>query len=389
MAGRRSRFAFVVLQAATATALVIAGTLLLTSYWRLNHVNLGFDGKDVLAAEIQLAGNQWADNLRDARFQEELIRRVRTLPGVTDAGLASTIPFFGWEGSRGFTRSPGQPRIWGAERFVDARYFPVLGLRLLRGRLFTDLDTRSSEPVAVISESFASRLYPGEDPIDQRIYLGIDEPVPVRIVGIVNDARYKSQAQDPLPDMYRPQAQVRQPRICVLLRTSGDREAVVAALRRTVHQIDPTVPVLKIATIHQILADSHAGRRFYTGTAVLFGVLALVLTAAGLIAVVARSISERRRELAIRAAVGASAGRLVAEVVHRGLAPVILGVPVGLAAAWLGGRILEGFLFGVTLHSPPIYLGAAVFMLLVGALACVFPARQAGRVAPATELKSN
>ena len=389
VAGRRSRFAFVALQAATATALVIAGTLLLTSYWRLNHVNLGFDGKDVLAAEIQLAGEQWAANLRDARFQEELIRRVRALPGVTDAALASTIPFFGWDGSRQFTRSPGQPRMWGAERYVDARYFSVLGLRLLRGRLFTDLDNLSSEPVAVISESFASRLYPGGDPIDQRIYLGIDQPVPVRIVGIVSDARYKSQAQDPVPDMYRPQAQVRQPRICVLLRTYGDRGNVAAALRRVVHEIDPTVPVLKMATIDQILADSHAGRRFYTSTAVIFGILALVLTAAGLIAVVARSISERRRELAIRAAVGASGGRLVTEVVSRGLAPVIMGVPIGLATAWLGGRVLAGFLFGVTLHSPPVYLGAAVSVLFVGAFACLFPARQAGRVAPATELKGS
>ncbi len=389
VAGRRSRFAFVALQSATATVLVIAGTLLLTSYWRLNHVNLGFDGKDVLAAEIQLTGEQWAGNLRDARFQEELIRRVRALPGVTKAGLTSTIPFFGWEGARAFRRSPERQWIWGAERYVDATYFSILGLSLLRGRLFTDLDNQSSEPVAVVSNSFADRLYPGEDPIDQKIYLGIDEPVPVRIVGIVNDARYRSQVQDPLPDMYRPQAQVRQPRLCVLVRTSGNRENVAAALRRAVHEIDPTVPVLNIATIDQILADSNAGRLFYTSTAVIFGVLALVLTATGLIAVVTRSISERRRELAIRAAVGASGGRLVAEVVHRGLAPVIVGVPIGLAAAWLGGRILEGFLFGVTLHSPALYLGAALFMVLVGALACLFPARQAGRVSPATELKGS
>ena len=389
VAGRRSRFAFVALQATTATALVIAATLLLTSYWRLYHVDLGFDGKDVLAAEIQLAGDQWAANLRDGRFQRELIRHVRELPGVTDAGLASTIPFFGWDGSRGFRRSPDQPRIWGAERDVDARYFSVLGLRLLRGRLFTDLDTQSSEPVAVVSESFARRLYPGEDPIDQRIYLGIDQPIPVRIVGIVNDARYKSQAQDPLPDMYRPQAQVRQPRICVLVRTSGDRENVAAALRRTVHEIDATTPILNIATIDQILAESYAGRRFYTSTAVIFGVLALVLTATGLIAVVARSISERRRELAIRAAIGAPGSRLVADVVRRGLAPVILGVLVGLAVARLGGRILDSFLFGVTLHSAPVYLGTGVFMLVAGALACLVPARRAGRVAPAVELNSN
>jgi len=270
------------------------------------------------------------------------------------------------------------------QREVDPEYFSVMRLVLLRGRLLTARDTASSEAVVVISESVAREAFPGEEPIGKRI----DFHGPRTIVGVVKDVRYKGLDQPPFPAIYEPAAQNPSALVCLVLRTAIDGETMAAALRSAIHQVDPAVPVLDVTTVNQIVWGSVADRRFYTAVISAFAALAILLTATGLVVVIARSVAERRRELAIRCALGAQSRELMGLVIRQGLTPVILGAAIGLAGAWAGARILERFLFGVTLHNPAVYAGAGVFTVAMAALACFLPARQAGKLPPAAALQA-
>ncbi len=380
----RWRFAFIALQANVATWLLVGAALLLISFWRLGRVDLGFDGNRVLTAEMRLIDPKYSDDGAAARFQQEVIERVRALPGVREAGVTSAVPFRGVDWMYRYKRV-GYEKIYMANvREVDPAYFSVMRLVLLRGRLLTDRDTVSSEPVLVISESVARQVFPGEEPIGKRL----DPLGPHTIVGVVKDVRYKGLDQPPSPAIYVPAAQSPSELVCLVLRTAVDGDRMGAALRSVVHQVDPAVPVMDVTTVSQIVSESVADRRFYTAVISAFAALAVLLTATGLVVVIARSVAERRRELAIRCALGAQSRELMGLVIRQGLTPVILGAAIGLAGAWAGARILERFLFGVTLHEPAVYAGAGVFTVAIAALACFLPARHAGTLPPAAALQS-
>lgn len=380
----RCRFAFVAIQATIATSLLVGTALLLISFWRLNHVDLGFDGRQVLTAEMRVLDPRYFDQARLARFAQDVVERVRALPGVVDAGLTSAVPFRGVDWHYTIRRYGEKKAHEANARQVTPEYFSVMRLPLLRGRLLTTRDTASSERVLVISESFALRAFPGEDPIGKQV----DLDGPRTIVGVVKDVRYQGLDKAPLPAIYIPRAQDPSELVCLVLRTSGDLEITASALQRIVHEVDPTVPVTGITTIGQIVSDSIASRRFYTTTVGAFALLALVLTASGLIVVTARSVAERGRELAIRSALGAQRPELMRLVIRQGLTPVVIGAMVGLLGAWSAARIIEQFLFGVRLHDPTVYGGAGMFTILVAAVACLVPARRAGEPCPAAALQS-
>ena len=378
------RFIFVSLQTTVATALLVGAILLLGSFWRLHRVDLGFDGHQVVTAEMRLLDPKYFDVHAVAQFQKAVVERVRALPGVVEAGTTSAVPFRGVDWLFMLTRVGQRKRYPVNFRQVDPEYFDVMRLRLLRGRLFNDRDTVSTAKVAVISESAARQIFPGDDPLGKQ--LDIDEPV--TIVGIVNDVHYEAIDRAPAPAVYAPRTQNPSELICLVLRTAGNGRGVAAALRGAIHQIDPAVPVMDVTTVDQIVSESVAGRRFYTTTTSAFAALALLLTAGGLIVVTARSVAERRRELAIRSALGANGGQLILLVVREGLIPVVIGTAAGLAGAWFGARILSQFLFEVPLHQPAVYAGAGVFTILVAAFACFLPGRGIVRLSPAAALQS-
>ena len=380
----RWRFAFVALQANVATWLLVGAALLLISFWRLGRVDLGFDGNRVVTAEMRLMDPKYFDDRAAARFQQEVVERVRALPGVREAGITSAVPFRGVDWLRQYQQVGSEKLFMANQREVDPEYFSVMRLVLLRGRLLTARDTASSEPVAVISESVAREAFPGEEPIGKQL----DFPGPRTIVGVVKDVRYKGLDQPPSPAIYVPAAQSPSELVCLVLRTAIDGGGMGAALRSVVHQVDPAVPVMDVTTVSQIVWGSVADRRFYTAVISAFAALAILLTATGLVVVIARSVAERRRELAIRCALGAESRQLMGLVIRQGLTPVVLGAAIGLAGAWAGARILERFLFEVTLHNPAVYAGAGVFTVAVAAVACFLPARQAGKLPPADALQA-
>jgi putative ABC transport system permease protein len=260
----------------------------------------------------------------------------------------------------------------------------VLRIPLLAGRSFQPTDDAAGEPVAIVSRAFAEAMFGNENPVGRSFEDGSES---VTIVGVAEDLRTTGFDQARRPAVYRASAQQPSELICLVVRASAGTAGLGDALRQAVHGVDPDIPAMHVTTIDRILSDSVSDRRFYTTTTTTFAGLALVLTAAGLVVVVSRSVTERRREMAIRAALGAESGRLVRLVAAQGLTPVVAGATVGLAGAALGGRLIQPFLFGISPRDPGVFIACATGVLLVAGLACVLPARRLATLAPAPILR--
>lgn len=390
----RWREAMVAAQVAIAIVLVISAALLLVSFWRLGRVPVGFDGAHVLTVEMRLdnpqyRGTRTADGALAPSpalevFRRNLVQRVRALPGVLDAGITSAVPFRGTDYT--YVLNPvGETRqVVGNARFVDAGYFEVMRIALLRGRIFSSTDTARSHRVAVVSESYAREMFGAEDPIGRRI----DREGSVEIVGVVGDVRYVARDRAPQPAIYFPAVQGPSLLVCLVARVAPNAGDLGQAVRGVIHDLDAAQPAMNMTTIDQIVNESVANRRFYTTATGAFAAVALILTLVGLVVIVARSVVERRRELAIRSALGASSGGIVGLVARQSLTPVLTGAGLGLAAAYIGSSVLAQFLFQVAPHAPVIYAGAALLIFVVAAIAVLAPARRAADVEPAAVLRA-
>ena len=360
---------------------------------------LGFDGERVLTVEMRLIDPKYLPPRPPpgappnpspppspalVAFQEQLLAGVRALPGVLEAGLTSAVPFRGVDFVYVLNRVGETKSVAGNARFVDPGYFSVLKVPLKRGRLFADTDTAASPQVVVISESYAREMFGNDDPIGQRI----EARTAAEVIGVVGDVRYQSFASDPYPAIYFPRTQSPNELICVVARTAPNAGNLGPAIRKVVRALDPNLPAMNLTTVDQIVSASVADRRFYTLATTAFASLALGLTVVGLIVVISRAVAERRRELAIRAALGATASRLVRLVARQGLAPVLAGAAVGLAAAFASARVLQQFLFGVTPRAPLIFAGVAALVVGIAAIAALIPARRAAKTTPASALRS-
>jgi len=381
-----ARRAVLVLQVAVVVLLLVSSGLLLRSFWRLQNVDLGFRADGIVTMEMRLWNPKYREPGRVEAFREQLLSRVREIPGVARAGLTTAVPMRGTDFIY-VIGPPGQRALPGNARTVDPEYFRIMKLRLLAGRTFTDADTAGSEPVIIVSESYGRRYF-GDLSALGRTLKATDTQY--RIVGVVADVRYSSAARPPMPSVYLPMAQGRPLLMCLVVEPqSGARAAVSDALRRTVQAIDPEQPVEGITTIDQLVSDARADRRFYAVATGAFAGVALLLAIAGVFGVVARTVSERSRELAIRVALGAEPRRLVKMVFGYGLIPAALGTSIGLGAALVLCRALQGFLFEIPASDTVTFAGATAAVMLVTVIACYIPARRTLRLAPMTVLKSD
>jgi putative ABC transport system permease protein len=389
----RTREALVAAQVAVATLLLISATLLLASFWRLSRVPLGFDGTRVLTVEMRLMDQKylgkWLPSGRFLQspgldvFRHDLIERVTALPGVVEAGLTSAVPFRGVDFTYVLSAVGQRKTVVGNARFVDAGYFTVMRIPLMRGRLVSDTDTVVSQKVVVLSESYARLMFGSDDPLGKRI----DPDDPAEVVGIVGDVRYVARDRNPQPALYFPAAQGPSSVVCLVARTAPNGD-VATAVRHVIHDLDPALPAMKMTTMERIVDESVASRRFYTTATAAFAAIALVLTVVGLVVIVARSVVERRRELAIRSALGATRRRILELVVRQGVSPVLVGAAIGLAGAYTGSTLIARFLFDVSPRQPLIYLAAALLVIGIVGLAALVPARRASAIDPALVLKA-
>jgi predicted permease len=385
-ASARWRQALIGVQSGVATALLISTALLLISFWRLGRVPLGFDGEKVLTVEMRLLDSKYAApppppghppqpgqfTLPLAVFQDELEDRLRALPGVVDVGLTSAVPFRGVDFTYVLNRVGHRERHVAKARIVDAGYFSVMRVHATAGRLLSDVDRAGSLKTVVISESYAREVFGAENPIGQ----AIDFYGPTTVVGVVPDLRYEGFDQEARPAVYVPRAQDPIELVCVVMRTAPGAGDAVPAIRRVIREIDPALPAMNFATIDQIIDESVADRRFYASASTVFAGLALVLTMVGLVVVVSRAVAERRRELAIRTAIGATTSSLIVLVAGQALRPVLVGTTIGAAIAYAAATTLDRFLFHVDPREPVVYGGVMLTLAGLAAVTSVIASRR-------------
>jgi putative ABC transport system permease protein len=375
---------------AMAVVLLIGAGLMIKSVGRLLGVNPGFDPDHVLSLQVSMVGQAYRKDDAVLAKIDAMVARLEALPGVESAAAAGQIPLGGNGDTWGFhiDGRPAGPQDPSVERYsVTPAYFAVMRIPLRRGRLFTDADRPGAENVMLVGERTSRTLWPGADPIGQHVRIGGFDGPPRTIVGIVGDVRHAELAAAPTMQMYLPQAQVTDSFLTMVIRSGGEPAALAADARRAIWSIASDVPVYQVAPLAELVAQSVGPRRFMMVLLELFGGVALLMTAIGVYGVISYTVSERTREIGIRAALGATPRDIVRLVVGGGLTVVCAGLAAGLLAAFAATRFLESSLFEVSATDPATFAGVAVVLLLVALAAQAVPIARAMRVDPAVALR--
>jgi putative ABC transport system permease protein len=389
-------------QVALALALVAGAGLMGRSLWALVHVPTGFATDRALTFEVAVPTALYAEG-DQIPFYERFYEAIRRLPGVAEVGANNILPLTANYDSRGI-QIESHPAPDGQGQAPQARsispdYFRAMGIPLIRGRAFTDQDREGRPRVVIVSESMATRFWPGEDPIGQRITFNsgiprdeqqvVGGPGSREVVGIVGDVKHLGLDEADEPMFYTPQAQ--QPSyhtMGLVVRTSADAAALTASIRAELSRLDRAVPLYRVRTLDAVVQSTVAAPRLRAWLFGLFAVLALTLAAVGVYAVVGYLVTQRTQEIGIRLALGAARRDVLRALFVEGLRPVALGLAGGLVLASAGGRAMSGLLFNVPPNDPAT-LGATVLVLLVAALVATWlPARRALRVDPVIALRS-
>ena len=388
-------------QAALVLVVLAGAALLVRSAINLQAVPIGFDTSGVLSARVALPAAQYSTPAKARSAFMTILERLSASPGVEVAALDSQPPLVGTGGSNGLIPEgrviDTTSIINSRSHFVTPDYFAALRIPLKAGRDFTAQDIRSAPLVMVINETLAREAFQGQDPIGKRITCcegTPDNPAWKIVVGVVADVRSRGPAQPPQPEFYLPIEQIPDAAwtwigrtMNIMARSSGDDPSTLTgALRQSVRDLDPTLPVYAIRTMDEGLRLTLAQAKFNMLLMAMLGVTGLILAGLGIYSVIAWLVAQRRKEIGLRMALGASAGEVVRQVTIHGLKPVTLGLMVGLLLALLTGRLLQGQLFEVGARDP-IALGAVVLlMLLVAILAGLIPAARAARIDPSQVL---
>jgi putative ABC transport system permease protein len=391
---RRLRNALVIAEVALALVLLAGAGLLVKSFVRLQEVDPGFKREKVLTMVVRLPGGKYGEDPQVLAFFQRTTERIRALPGVREVGLVNFLPFYGGLGSATAFTVEGRPAPIPGEapttdvRVTDPGYLAAMGIPLLRGRNFTDAESREARHVVLVSESMARQHFPGEDPIGKRILVEMtDAPVPTEIVGIVGDVKQESLADEARPTVYMPLPELTYSFMTLVIRTTGDPGALAPTVRRLVRAIDPDQPVSDVRTMEQVMADAVGRNRFNTLLLGLFAGLATLLAAVGIFGVMSSSVTLRTREIGLRVALGARQGQVLTLILKQGLLLTLTGVALGLAGALALTRLLAGLLFGVGSTDPATFTAIALLLTLVSVIACYIPARRAARVDPLIALR--
>jgi predicted permease len=386
--GSRMRRALLVLQGAISVVLLIGAGLFVRSFHNVRSLDLGFQPEHVIVAEMSARGTP-IDSARRIEIMERLRERALTVPGVEHAAHTLTIPF-GIEWNQPVV-APGVDSASLRDLFyinpVGPGYFETMGTRLIRGREITDADRAGGQPVAVLSQTAARRIWPSDDPLGKCVKLQADGPC-YAVVGISGDIRARFD-EGPGRHVYVAAAQVPTPDSRLFIRTRGEAATQTEAVRRALQQVVPGFAYVSTRTLDSIVAPEMRSWRLGATMFTIFGLLALVVAAIGLYSVVAYDVSQRTRELGVRVALGASAGAVLRLVVGEGVRVVTVGLVLGAVAALsLAGRV-SPLLYGVSAKDPATYGGVVGVLLVVAVVASLAPALRAARVDPNVALRSD
>ena len=390
--GRRARSALLTLQVAVSVTLLVVTALLGASLFRVLQVDRGFDAERVIAVPLALPTARYADDRVRVDAYDRILLNVRTIAGVQSVSPTSLLPMRG-EGQVNFIVADGSttPRAEQPSanfRFVAPEYFQTLKLPLTSGRSFTDAERDPSRPApAVISQSAASRLWPGQDPIGKRFGRGIANEPPFEVVGVAIDARTTSIEQSPPLMVYVPYWWRSRASTSLLVRTGLDPSAVVPDIRRVIRDVDAEIAIGQPRVLEDLIGAATAARRYQSQLFVVFGVVALFIATIGVYAVTAYSLSRRRREMNIRVALGARTSEVVGMILRQTGSAIVAGVALGAAGAIAVGGAIASLLYEVQARDPVVLISVTAGVAIVGFAATVIAARRGLAINPIAALR--
>jgi predicted permease len=390
----RLRHLLVVSETALAVVLLVAAGLLLQSFRRLVAVDPGFQAEEVLTARLTVPESKYEPE-EVAAFYEALLGRIRSFPGVTDAGAVSLAPLAGVLSPtdtevEGWVNPPDASRPVEIAQVVTPGYFASLGIRVVEGRTFDERDRVGATPVAIVSERLAKKYWPGGSALGHRIRRDYDGQPFAEIVGVVADVHQDGLDAPPIyGTFYLPHGQVPYTVMYLAVRSAADPTSLVSSIREEIRALDPSVPLYQVRTMEQIVVETTATQRFSMLLQTVFALIALSLSAVGLYGVLSFTVTRRTAEIGIRIALGAQRSGVRRMVIRQGLTIVLLALALGVAGAFASARLLEGLLFGVTARDPFTYLVVVGVLLLVALIACWIPARRASTVDPVQALRAS
>ncbi len=389
---RRSRLrnALVVVQVALSLVLLVCAGLIVRGLQSAQRMHPGFNPDNAVALSFDV-GLQGYDEQRGREFQRQVLERAVAMPGVRSAALVYNLPL-----SLNFNNTTiyveGQATASSSQlpsaipNYISPNYFHTMEIAL-RGRDFTPQDKEKESRVAIINETFARRFFPGQDAIGKRFnHSGPKDPY-WQVIGVAADGKYESLGENPKPALYRPLLRDYNSTITLVARAGGDPQTTIAALRREVQSLDPSLPLYDVKTLTQHMQVPLFPARMAATVLGSFGLLALVLAAIGIYGVMSYIVAGRTREIGVRMALGANRRDVLRLIVGQGMTLAFIGLGVGLALAFAAARLLTSLLYGVSPSDPLTFIGVALLLAAVAALACYVPARRATKVDPMIALR--
>jgi predicted permease len=395
--GHALRRLLVIGELALSVMLLIGAGLLIRSFSHLQNVSPGFSPDNVLTLELTMTGRKYGDADAVLQTYKLLWERLSQLPGVTAAGGVTALPLsqmmaWGPITVEGRAVAAGEKFINADIRVVAGDYFQAMQIPLLKGRLFTEQDTRTTPRVVVIDDHMAQQLWPGEDPLGKRIRTGGFDVTPdtpwMTVIGVVGRVKQDALDSDSRMAYYRYQGQTPSRAMNVVVRSGANPGGLAGAVTEQVRALDPDMPIYKMRTMAERIDESLAERRFSMLLLTLFAALALALAAIGVYGVMAYLVSQGTRELGIRLALGAAPGDLLKLVIRQGMVVALVGTGLGLAGAMLLTRFMRALLFGVRPSDPLTFVAIAAALTVVALAASYIPARRAARIDPIVSLRA-
>ena len=394
-AGRRTRNALVAAEVALAIVLLTGAGLLIRTLWTMQQTERGFDPSNVAMMTVSPPAATYKDGAAVRSFYLRLLERIRAVPGVTSAAsgtgvlqpLVTSSAVFSIEGK---PLPPPEERVEYPIESVSPGYFETVGMRIVRGRGFTDADHAEAPPAVVINETLARDAWPGQDPVGRRLRFGDESSQApwMTVVGVIRDAHRADVTRTIRPEVYLCSVQQVSRTQTLLIRTAGDPTSVVSMVRRELQALDPQLPIFNVTTLEDELADTMNQPRFQAVLLAGFAGIALLLATIGIYGVTSHAVSQRTQEVGIRMAMGAARRDVMRMILLQHLRPAIIGLVAGVVGAVALSRFLQSLLFGVSATDPATFVLVSIALLSVAAAACFVPARRATRVDPLVALRS-
>jgi putative ABC transport system permease protein len=396
----KTRSALVVIEVALSLVLLIGAGLMVRSLWKLQTIDPGFDQRNVLTLALRLPKHQFTEPTQESQLFDQVLQRVRSLPGVASAGAVDDLPLAG--GSNQPVAAEGHPVVAMSEqpevsvRIATPGYIEAMHIPLLQGRNLSASDTANAASVVVISESMAKQLWPNESPIGRHLKLSFYPDKDREVVGVVGDVKQTGlDSSSGIATLYWPLAQVtgsptapwRATSMSLAVRTTIPPQSLAPAITAAVNQVNGDIPIDNVMTLEDFVDETLTQHSFNMQLLAIFGLLALVLCAIGIYSVLAYSVKRSMREIGLRIALGATLRDIARVVIVQGMKPTLAGIGIGLIAALALGRVAGSLIYGVSSRDLVTFLAVTTLLIFVSFVASLVPALRATRVDPLAVLR--